>query len=115
MIIKFSNLVSLSEWKSNTVTDDYSDDKLATFLFTYAPNVEEVMWYRQLIPYEDYDDVILVSVRKIMNKNYCYANFYSQLALIHEYFPPNINGDFSFAKDYVDNFLIRMSNLKVYL
>lgn len=106
MIIKFSNLVSLSEWKSNT-------SRFMTL--EPASYKQEIIWSRHLIPYKDYDNVILVSVRKVIYDKCCYANFYSQLKLLREYFPENIEGDLSFAKDYVDNFLIRMSNLKAYL
>lgn len=105
MVIKFGK-IELDEWCSQ---EDYS----------YGT---EIMWYRKLIPYQDYDSTIMVNVR-ILGANYCYANFYSQLAFLHKYFPTNIEdgfstsmkGDLEFAKNYVDKFLIRMSGLTAFL
>jgi hypothetical protein len=99
-------------------------------LNNWQPNgsYEDLIWYRKIIPYENYDDTIKVAVRKwdildsannrpnkLDPKKYCYANFYSQLRFLHDYFPPVIEGDLEFAKNYVDNFLVRMSKLLIFL
>jgi len=103
MIIKFSSKIELNGWHQNS---SYMDP----------------IYVRKLIPYEDYDEVIVISVRRhIASIDKCYANFYSPLSFLHNYFPPNlkepfyIEGNLDFAKNYVDNFLIRMSGLRAFL
>lgn len=99
VIIKFSKDIELADWHTN------NDSPFP-------------IWHRKLVPYEDYDEVIIVSVRSLRD-NYthkcCYANFYSQLSFLHSCFPRGIDGDLEFAKQYVDNFLIKMSKLTAFL
>src|ERR1700679_666767 len=91
MIIQFSPKIELSSWHQNG-------------------SYMHPIWGRKLIPYQDYDEVIIISVRMLDTTNW-YANFYSELAFLHKYFPQSVEGDLEFAKNEVDNFLIRMSKL----
>lgn len=108
MIIKFSKHLSLSDWQSTNDPVWHSGDD---------GSFGETIWYRKLIPYQDYDSTIIVNVRTI-DANHWYVNFYSQLVFLHKYFPCNLpdgfEGDLDFAKNHVDNFLIRMSKLTAF-
>lgn len=103
MIITFRNSIVLGEWEHNGLF--FSNQKI---------------WKRNLIPTsEGLVPTAMVYVRdKVSNPlggYHCYANFYHQLSFLHEYFPDGIEGDLEFAKEHVDNFLIKMSKLAPFL
>jgi hypothetical protein len=99
MIIKFNKNIELSNWD-------------------YNGSIYDPIWYRKLIPYLDYDACILVSIRYIFYGPLplqCHINFYSQLKVLHDYFPEKIEGDIEYVKKCVDDFLIKMSGLTAFL
>lgn len=58
---------------------------------------------------------VVVSVGKYLYQSGCFAIFFLQLDFLHNYFPKFIDGDLEFSKDYVDQFLIKMSKLTAFL
>ena len=108
MIIKFSKNIELSDWTLNPQPD-------------IKPYPLSDTWHR-IYRITGNQDVIGVSVKelhwgKTFNLNYrkSYAMFYHQLSFLHDCFPIQIDGDLEFAKNYVDNFLIKMSGLTAFL
>lgn len=108
MIIKFGKNIELSDW-----TDNPQDD---------VPQLKSVKAFHRLYRMKDNRHVIGISVKeltwaKLIDHNYerCYAMFYHDLSFCHDYFPHNIEGNLDFAKEFVDNFLIKMSGLTAFI
>jgi len=104
MIIKFSKDVELSDWTLNPQPDS-----------PIHPLSEH--WHR-IYKTQENQYVIGVSVKQLYwatafapNYKKSYAMFYHSLSYLHNCFSDNIDGDVEFAKQQVDQFLIRMSNL----
>jgi len=108
MIIKFGKNIELSEWNNN------SQDDLSV--------LRSINSFHRIYRMQNNRYVIGVSVReltwsKLIDNNYqkCYAMFFHDLTFLQEYFPHHIDGDLDFTKNYVDNFLIKMSGLTVFM
>jgi hypothetical protein len=108
MIIKFSKNIELSDWTLNPQPDikvySRSDHwhriyKTQENQYVIGVSVKQLHWGKLIVP----------------NYNKSYAMFYHQLSCLHACFPSDIAGDLEFAKNYVDNFLIKMSGLAAFL
>ena len=92
MIIKFGNF-TLGEW---TIIGDYHYRRTGTQQYPMVklqPIIDEYMGYI----------------------NEYYVHFYSELSCLSSLFPNKIDGDVYFAQEQVDQFLIKMSNLKAFI
>jgi hypothetical protein len=94
MIIKFSKNVELKDWE--LVGDGIQYRSIADKTFN-----------RRFI--------MIVIIEEYKDNDICYISFGRDPLSLEGIIPSEINGDLEFAKNSVDNFLIRMSGLTVFM
>jgi len=104
MIINFSNKVQLGEWTDATPIGILSSNSFHRIYkmndrYLIGVSVREHQWHKSISP----------------DRKSSFAMFYHDLSILHDYFPPNFEGDLEVAKQSVDNFLIKMSRLTAFL
>jgi len=100
MIIEFSKNLALSDWVFRET--DY-----------------EIIWRRSALDYDgkSYQDLVFILI-KINKPDIVFINFFDELHHLKPLFfsrDTDIFRDIEAVKEYVDNFLIRMSNLKAFV
>lgn len=98
MIINYSSNLILSDWQSREAKSQSA-------------------WIKCKIINNNIIEPALVSIIKWQNEdNKLYVNFYNELHILHPLFNVSvINGDLETLKDYIDNFLLRLSKVAAFI
>jgi len=114
MIIKFGK-IELADW-----VDDLQDFQLPSSIYFFNKIYREKNQpgVHRIYMHSDGQNTLGISILKYKYNIGYYVIFYRDLFFLNELFCSTlflVDGDLALVKNYVDNFLIRMSNLKVFI